>query len=65
MGANKVEINPELAHLGYPGHVAHVSAALAQAGLRPGSVLGSGPPFPPHSTEIGPQYGSVRVALVW
>jgi len=25
--------------------VAHVSAALAQAGLRPGCVSGSGPPF--------------------
>ena len=35
--------------------VAHASAALAQAGLRPGSVLGSGPPFMPHSPKIGPQ----------
>jgi len=39
--------------------VAPVSAAVAQAKLRPASVLGTGPPFRAHSTEIGPQYGSV------
>jgi len=40
--------------------VAHASAALAQAGLRPGSVLGSGPPFIPHSPKIGPRGGGIE-----
>jgi len=47
--------------------VAHVSAALARAGLRMGSILGFGPPFRPQRTIFGPlyaQYPSGRVVYI-
>jgi len=40
--------------------VAYASAALAEAGLRPDSILGARPLFWCHSKEIGPQCSSVH-----